>query len=96
MKPVKVRKKPVVVEAMQYHWWEDFALEWVRSLGGVVILDQSGWNVPVIKIQTLEGLMEVKDGAWIIRGVRGEFYPCDPDIFSETYELAEEQYDDGE
>jgi hypothetical protein len=39
-----------------------------------------------IQIQTLEGVMEASVGDWIIKGVKGEFYPCKPDIFKMTYE----------
>jgi hypothetical protein len=40
-------------------------------------------------VQTLEGPLVVSDGDWIIRGVKGEFYPCKPDIFAATYEAVE-------
>jgi hypothetical protein len=43
----------------------------------------------VFKIKTLEGTMEASPGDWIIRGLRGECYPCKPDIFAATYEPAE-------
>ena len=42
-------------------------------------------------IPTLEGTMTANPGDWIIRGVRGEFYPCKPDIFKVTYEAAENE-----
>ena len=42
-------------------------------------------------IHTLEGVMHADPGDWIIRGVQGEFYPCKPDIFEQTYEAVEEQ-----
>lgn len=42
----------------------------------------------ILRIKTLEGLLNVSDGDYIIKGVQGEFYPCKPDIFEETYELA--------
>lgn len=42
----------------------------------------------VIEIETLEGTMRAEPGDWIIRGVKGEFYPCKPDIFEATYETA--------
>ena len=45
---------------------------------------------PVLKIETLEGVMDASIGDYIIKGVRGEFYPCKPDIFKATYEEAEE------
>lgn len=41
---------------------------------------------PTIAIETLEGTMKAIPGDWIIRGVKGEFYPCKPDIFAATYE----------
>ena len=40
-------------------------------------------------IWTLEGVMTIKEGDWIIKGVEGEFYPCKPDIFEKTYEAVE-------
>ena len=43
-----------------------------------------------LKIFTLEGTMNANIGDWIIKGVKGEFYPCKPDIFEETYEKVEE------
>ncbi len=43
---------------------------------------------PILKIETLEGLMIAAKGDYIIKGVQGEFYPCKPDIFAETYEEA--------
>ena len=42
----------------------------------------------VVEIETLEGVMQGRYGDWIIKGVQGEFYPCKPDIFHATYELA--------
>ncbi len=42
----------------------------------------------VLLIETLEGEMTANVGDWIIRGVKGEFYPCKPDIFAATYEAA--------
>lgn len=52
----------------------------------------SGWSIDpktgVLLIATLEGVMQAKPGWWIIRGVAGEFYPCDPEIFEQTYVLA--------
>lgn len=46
--------------------------------------DYAQWD-----ILTLEGVMTARPGDWIIRGVKGELYPCKPDIFAATYELAE-------
>ena len=52
------------------------------------------WNdgPPTLAVATLEGVMLAKPGDWVIRGVQGEFYPCKPDIFAETYERVEEPH----
>lgn len=80
---MKYRKKPVVVEAVQWNGNNykeviDFAENkiWFDALGNI-------W------IATLEGDMVAKKGDYIIKGVQGEFYPCKPDIFEETYEELE-------
>ncbi|GGP16255.1 hypothetical protein [Oceanobacillus neutriphilus] len=85
---VKYRKKPVVIEAIQYN--EDNKSEcidfikgdWSNPLDGSVKLNQNG----EFFIRTLEGLMKVSNSDYIIKGVKGEFYPCKPDIFESTYE----------
>jgi hypothetical protein len=85
--PAKYRKKPVVIEAIQYD----------RTNGGVIAkwcggreqfegkasdpTDVAEW----IDIPTLEGVMKAQIGDFIIKGVNGEFYPCKPDIFAKTY-----------
>ena len=76
-------KKPVTVEAVQFtgeNWQEiqRFVPESVR------IYDMNGF-----RIKTLEGEMKVNTGEFIIKGVKGEFYPCKPDIFKQTYSPAE-------
>ena len=43
-----------------------------------------------MEIETLEGVMKADKGDWIIRGVKGELYPCKPDVFEMTYEKVEE------
>lgn len=90
---MKFRKKPVVVEALQYTG--DNAAE-VRQFVGAdrcttmpVPGDDAGMFPPMLIIATLEGDHRAIAGDWIIRGVRGEFYPCKPDIFTETYDPAE-------
>ena len=90
---MKYRKKPVVVEAMQ---WTGLNLEEVKDFVGEAltydILD-TAWEVGkgrphvFMKIKTLEGDMEVSEKDFIIKGVNGEFYPCKPDIFQKTYTL---------
>jgi len=80
--PSKWRKKPVVVEAIQFtgeNWSE------VENFVPVGKYNDDG----TFSIVTLEGEMKVEKGDYIIRGVKGEFYPCKPDIFRETYEPAD-------
>ena len=79
------RKKPVVIEAVQ--WTGENADVIQQFLGGTV--SPFGWvKGEYVDIGTLEGLMVASTGDWIIKGVKGEFYPCKPDIFAATYEPA--------
>lgn len=80
---MRYRKKPVVIDAVQYPAAEypDWITDAIVS-GGVNVHPDS------LSIVTLEGLMQVSVGDWIIRGVKGELYPCKPDIFEATYEPA--------
>ena len=93
-KPTRFRKKPVEIEAMQVttdptrnltiqQWGEDS----VSDDQVVPVVDRGNSNTMLI--HTLEGTMTALPGDWIIRGVQGEFYPCKPDIFEATYELAD-------
>lgn len=88
---MKYRKKPVVVEAMQ---WTGLNLEEVKDFVGEALtydIIDDAWKVGkgrphvFMKIKTLEGDMEVPEKDFIIKGVNGEFYPCKPDIFRKTY-----------
>lgn len=87
------RKRPVVIEAMQYDGYNAWQIErWAMAVGGWVkpspVLEPGPDN-PVggyLQIKTLEGIMVANPGDWIIRGVKDEFYPCKPDIFEATYE----------
>lgn len=82
------RKKPVVIEAKQ--WTGDNGLEIQAFLNDGHEFSTNGHvNGQYVDIGTLEGLMVASPGDWIIRGVKGEFYPCKPDIFDATYELEE-------
>lgn len=93
----KYRKKPVVVEAIQ---WTGSNLEEIRNfVGGDLIEDWMEFfdikrtlkeMLVDIAIDTLEGTMRVDYGDYIIKGVKGEFYPCKPDIFLATYEEVAE------
>ncbi|MBB3745004.1 hypothetical protein FHX10_004541 [Rhizobium sp. BK591] len=85
----KFRKKPVVIEALQFNGSNFF--EVLRFIGrSQEIVDNEMLHTtdhPVIP--TLEGEMTARPGDWIIKGVKGEFYPCKPDIFEATYEAVE-------
>ena len=85
----KYRKKPVVIEAMRL--FEPNTPEIISSwcggkICGVGAVGEKRW----IEIATLEGNMRADYGDWIIKGVKGEFYPCKPDIFEATYEAVEQ------
>lgn len=86
--PKQYRKKPVVIEAMQFT--SGFAMRAADWCQGEVFLvsDKPPSSVYELRIYTLEGWMTAKDGDWIIKGVQGEFYPCKPDIFAATYEAV--------
>ena len=87
---MKYRKKTVVIEAVQFKDTEESILE-LSELGlEPVCVDYADLDNPVLKIETLEGLIVATEGDYIIKGVQGEFYPCKPDIFKETYEKVEE------
>lgn len=102
---MKYRKKPVVIEATQWHQYGDHPMVTVYNYQrsgsspyaasvcfncnhevhmrlGDEVLHTHGW------IETLEGGHVVCPGDWIITGVKGEHYPCKPDIFAATYELV--------
>ena len=98
----KVRKKPIEVEAFQlteefiHSFWKDENDEFKSGFGHI---DNSfhqkaniaGHEINVhsyfLIIPTLEGKHKAKIGDWIIKGVKGELYPCKPDIFEQTYEV---------
>jgi len=94
---MRFRKKPVVIEAVQYtrrfYWPEWFAdavtANTIRTYGTGKFAMPTEDCFCVVK--TLEGEMFCYEGDWIIRGVRGELYPCKADIFAETYEPADKE-----
>lgn len=88
----KYRKKPVEVEVIKFDrskWSDEINQHKSSATYPMVLLSIIGGFSPVI--ETLEGDMKVSDGDYIIKGVQGEFYPCKPDIFHETYEIVEEE-----
>ncbi len=83
------RKKPVVIEAMQ--WYPSTPMyDLVRNFAGIPEDQEAPFQSEgnILLIHTLEGVMTARAGDWIIKGVGGEFYPCKPNIFEATYELA--------
>lgn len=84
VEPLKFRKKPVVIEAMQFDGTALADIAIATWVGEFYVSSDVGGP----KIKTLEGDHYVSDGDWIIKGVKGEFYPCKPDIFELTYESA--------
>ena len=80
---MKYRKKPVVIEAWQWlpHLEEHPAPAWLAE-------SHHWFDNKNLMIGTLEGTMRADPGDWIIKGVKGEIYPCKPDIFAATYEPA--------
>ena len=98
----KYVKKPIVIEAVQLLWetWGEMCTHagvgklsdgkpegcYVDDDG--VQIDDSNGRIGLL-IPTLEGLMVGEQDDWIIKGVKGELYPCKPDIFEMTYDLVE-------
>lgn len=85
--PNKYRKKPVVIEALQ------FTGDNIQALFDFMLIEptekqknQDLTKADSVTIHTLEGDMLARPGDWIIKGVKGEYYPCKPDIFHQTYE----------
>ena len=77
----KYRKKPVVIEAIQFNGENYFECR--------EFLDGNYDNkLGYPNITTLEGVMRVSKHDFIIKGIKGEFYPCKPDIFKQTYDKA--------
>jgi hypothetical protein len=80
---MKYRKKPIVVDAVQ---WTLNNIEEMMSFIGEPTIWGYVKDTHELRISTLEGVMTASVGDYIIRGVKGEFYPCKPDIFEATYE----------
>ena len=91
---MKFRKKPVVIEAWQWDSTPEkfgelmmvpgFAESWAAH-----DVSANRKEIPYLRIKTLEGTLTVSNSDWIIKGVKGEFYPCKSDIFEMTYEKLE-------
>jgi hypothetical protein len=87
------RKKPVVIDAVQMTaenfkkagGWPEWLLD-ASKAGTVRAVNSRSFPNVVVEIATLEGLLLCNEDDWIIRGIKGELYPCKPDIFAATYE----------
>lgn len=75
----KFRKRPVVIEAVQ---WNGDNLEEIKEFAPGVILVNGKSS---LEVATMAGTVILHVGHWLIKGVEGEFYPCDPYIFAITY-----------
>lgn len=92
---MKFRKKPIEIEAVQFDGTEDGMWNIADKLDiyqdAISFLDLKDKMV----CHTLEGDMVADKGDWIIKGVKGEIYPCKPDIFEMTYDKVENNEDAG-
>jgi hypothetical protein len=79
---MRYRKRPIVIEAQE--WTGSNAIPLLIWMQGTA--HQDG---PSLMIPTLEGVHEASLGDWIIKGIKGEFYPCKPDVFAATYEAVD-------
>jgi hypothetical protein len=87
----KFRKKPVVIDAVQFDGTPGGAVALFEQMDvpGAKFVPAPDLQTGHLNIPTLEGVMRADAGDWIIRGVKGEFYPCKPDIFTATYDRVE-------
>lgn len=90
---MKYRKKPVVIDAVQFKTNNelrsphmDSLINWINQESEKIMAYHNGTD---IFIRTLEGTMKASVGDYIIKGVNGEFYPCKEDIFNKTYDAVE-------
>lgn len=96
---MKYRKKPVAIEAFRYdgdfvdrygnYYIPDWAID-AHQEGILFFAEDHQSGLPYeLYIRTLEGVMQANVGDYVIQGVKGELYPCKPDIFEATYDPAE-------
>jgi hypothetical protein len=100
---MKYRKKPVVIEAMQFEEQKghhfgirgtlesaDKIFEWAKPSVMLAEYNREVGHCSRLSIYTLEGTMSAYPGDYVIKGIKNEFYPCKPDIFEASYEKVEE------
>ena len=82
----KYRKKPIVIDAVQ---WEGTTESWESIMAmGDIRWEPGEMGSLSFSIQTIDGnYAKISKGVWVCKGIKGEFYPCQPDIFDATYEL---------
>ena len=80
MSVIVARKKPVEIEAIK---WDGTNEDEIKEFVGSEAIFEKGQ----LKIKTLEGTMNAPIGDYIIKGIKGEFYPCEPNIFKKTYKI---------
>lgn len=85
---MKYRKKPIVINAVQFTGKSHEIIDFEDSFKAVYAPNTITVTATNFLVHTLEGTMEGRINDWLIRGVKGEFYPCKPDIFEATYEPA--------
>lgn len=83
----RYRKKPVVIDAFRWAGSRGAAVEPLWLYQAIENRDVR-FSDDLLHIRTLEGEMTAQPGDWIIRGIKGEIYPCKPDIFAATYEAV--------
>jgi hypothetical protein len=88
--PTRFRKRPVVIDAVRVTLENvDMVAYWCGGRSHSAAKPSDPTDVAHwVEIPTLEGTMTAQMGDWVIKGVQGEFYPCKPDIFEQTYEPA--------
>lgn len=82
---MRYRKKPVVIEAVEFKGFDNIEEVQEFMRGNVRIQFPPECDI-VLLIETLEGVMVANVGDYIVKGVKGEYYPCKAEIFHETYE----------
>lgn len=85
----KFRKKPVEIEAVKFtrNSWDEVK-SFTNDTAHTLTIERRINGIATCIITTLEGQHIATEGDWIIKGVKGEFYPCKPDIFDATYEAV--------
>ena len=85
---MRYRKKPVEIQAWQFSKknFKNGVPSFIKENETVSVWSQYGGDVIGGEIKTLESNMDISEDDYIIQGIKGEFYPCKPDIFEATYE----------